>query len=133
MIRTLIVMICVIALSSAALAKTGPNEKLDDPALEKRARTLYHEVRCPVCDSQSVADSDAEISGAIRAHIRTRLLEGDSDERILFDLRESYGDDITMTPPVNDATLMLWVMPFLILLIGGISAFAFIQRAGKET
>lgn len=128
----LVIMAFLMLLGYPAMAMTGPEEKMNDPALEKRAKALYYEVRCPVCDSQSIAESNAEISGVLRAHIRKGLLAGQSDEVIIAGLRQSYGDDITMTPPVNENTYALWLAPFTLLLLGGLAVFVFIRKAGKS-
>jgi len=126
-----IVALCLMLLGSPAFAMTGPEEKLSDPALEKRAKALYYEVRCPVCDSQSIAESNAQISNALRAHIRKNLLAGQSDEVIIAGLRQSYGDDITMTPPMTEATYALWYAPFALLFFGGFVVLMVIRKAGK--
>ncbi|MDH5722690.1 MAG: cytochrome c-type biogenesis protein CcmH [Alphaproteobacteria bacterium] len=129
---TALVIFLIFTTISPALAMTGPEEKLSDPALEKRARALYYEVRCPVCDSQSIAESNAGISTALRAHIRKSLLAGQSDEVIIAGLRQSYGNDITMTPPVNNATYALWYAPFILLIFGVIAAFVVIRTANRQ-
>jgi cytochrome c-type biogenesis protein CcmH len=103
---------------SVPAAAVQPDEKLKDPALETRAREISAELRCLVCQNQSIDDSDAPLARDLRLLVRERLQAGDSDEKVLRFLVERYGDFILLRPPLNVKTYALWVAPLLILLIG---------------
>jgi cytochrome c-type biogenesis protein CcmH len=101
-------------LPPAALADT----QLPDPAQERRARALMEEVRCLVCQGQSIADSDAEMAGDMRALIRDRIRRGESPESIRAWLIERYGNWVSYNPPLEPVTWPLWALPALLLLAG---------------
>lgn len=117
MIRALLV--CLTLLTGPAFAATSPQEMLADPALEARARALGRELRCLVCQNQSIDDSDAELALDLRRLVRERLLAGDSDAEIRAFLVARYGDFVLLRPPVKPATWLLWFGPPAVLLVGG--------------
>ncbi len=93
----------------------------DDQQYNKqRAQDLYHELRCVACNSQSIADSNAEIAAAMRQLVQEKIAAGWSDEQIKSFLRERYGDGIFFTPPLGLRTYVLWFGPLLILLAGSL-------------
>ena len=94
-------------------------EQLTDPALEARARDLSKQLRCLVCQNQSIDDSDADLAKDLRAEVRKQLLGGADDKTILSNLQEKYGDYVLLNPPVSLATIGLWATPILALLLGG--------------
>lgn len=102
----------------AAFAITA-EEQLADPELEARARDLSKQLRCLVCQNQSIDDSDADLAKDLRAEVRKQLLSGADDQTIMADLQEKYGDYVLLNPPVSLATIGLWATPILALLIGG--------------
>ena len=102
---------------STAAAITA-EEQLADPELEARARGLSKQLRCLVCQNQSIDDSDADLAKDLRAEVRKQLLGGADDAAILTDLKERYGDYVLLNPPVNLATTLLWATPILALLLG---------------
>jgi cytochrome c-type biogenesis protein CcmH len=108
-----------IVLASAALA-VMPAERLADPALEARARALSQELRCLVCQNQSIDDSNADLAHDLRVLVRERLVAGDSDRQVLAYLTSRYGDYVLLRPPVEPATYMLWFGPPALLLLGAI-------------
>jgi cytochrome c-type biogenesis protein CcmH len=113
-----------VMLAAPALAVL-PDERLADPALEARARTLSQELRCLVCQNQSIDDSNADLAHDLRVLVRERLTAGDSDTQVLAYLTSRYGDYVLLRPPVKPATLLLWFGPPLLLLagiIGGVVA-----------
>jgi len=118
-------------ISINAHAISNPNERLSDPALEARAHEISSQVRCPVCESQSINDSNAEVSRDLRILIRERLVAGDSNEEIFEFLRARYGDVILLNPPLNTRTGFLWLGPFIILGFGSLAAFTFIRKANQ--
>jgi len=106
-----------------------PDEVLKDPALEARARTLSAELRCMVCQNQSIDDSDATLARDLRILLRERLTAGDSDAAVLDFLVARYGEFILLKPRFNWHTLLLWIVPPGVLLIGGGVALAgYLQR-----
>jgi cytochrome c-type biogenesis protein CcmH len=109
----------VLAMVSAipALA-VQPDEILRDPNLEARARLLSRELRCMVCQNQSIDDSDAPLARDLRILVRDRLKAGDSDAEVLHFLTVRYGDFVLLKPPFNWRTLFLWLGPLLVLMGG---------------
>ena len=101
-----------------------PNEMLSDPALEARARVISRDLRCLVCQNQSIDDSDAELAHDLRVLLRERLAAGDSDEQAKQFLVDRFGDYVLLKPPFKSTTLVLWLGPPLLLLSGLAAAFA---------
>src|SRR3546814_6727246 len=95
----------------------------DPPVLEQRARDLSAEIRCVVCQNESIDSSNAEIARELRLLVRERLVAGNSDQQVLDYLVARYGDFVLLRPPMKPATYLLWFGPFLILLIGGGAGF----------
>ena len=110
-----------------------PEEMLSDPALETRARALSKQLRCLVCQNQSIDDSDAELARDLRIEVRKQLAAGAADDEILAALRETYGDYVLLNPPVSPATYILWGAPVVILMGGGAIMFAARRRREEAT
>ncbi len=100
-----------------------PDEIMRDPAQEARARELSREIRCMVCQNQSIDDSDAPLARDLRILVRERIAAGDSDARVLDYLVERYGQFVLLKPRFETSTLLLWLFPPLILIIGIVAAF----------
>jgi cytochrome c-type biogenesis protein CcmH len=116
-------------LPQAAQAQTQvADEPLADPALEARARALMKEVRCVVCQAQSIDESDAGIASDMRRLIRQQIAAGESDAAILKYLSDRYGDFVLFKPPFKAATALLWAGPFVLLAIGGLIIVFFFRR-----
>jgi cytochrome c-type biogenesis protein CcmH len=98
------------------------NVQLSDPEQEKQARSLMETVRCLVCQGQSIADSDAEMAGDMRALIRERIQKGQSPEQVRAWLVERYGDWVAYAPPQHGVAALLWFLPAILILIGGFVA-----------
>jgi cytochrome c-type biogenesis protein CcmH len=131
-LRRLAVILLVLLLGASALA-VQPDEILKDPALEARARALSQELRCMVCQNQSIDDSDAPLARDVRLLVRERLGAGDSDAQVIDFLVARYGEFILLRPRMNLHTLLLWGAPFAVLVIGGIAFFlAGRRRAASE-
>ena len=94
------------------------NTQLPDPRAEAQARALMGELRCVVCQGQSIADSDADMAADMRALVRQRIARGDSPTAIRDWLIERYGDYVSYDPPLSGATALLWATPILLLAIG---------------
>ncbi len=116
----------------AAMAAMDPDEILDDPVLEERARSISKELRCLVCQNQSIDDSDADLARDLRQLVRERLLAGDSDDDIIAFATERYGDFVLLRPPMKPSTWALWYGPLVILVIAALGVFFHIRRRRDE-
>ena len=112
---------------SAAFA-VQPDEVLKDPALERRAREISAGLRCLVCQNQSIDDSDAQLAKDLRLLVRERLVAGDTDEQVRDFLVQRYGEFVLLKPAFGAHTLLLWLTPALVLILGGIGAYAALRR-----
>ena len=111
-------------LAGPALA-VQPDEMMKDPALEARARALSEELRCMVCQNESIDDSEATLARDIRLLIRERIGKGESNDAVRAYLVSRYGDFILLKPPFKPETLLLWLSPVLVLALGaGAALFA---------
>jgi len=110
-----------------------PDEMLDDAVLEGRARALSAEIRCVVCQNESIDSSNAEIAREMRLLVRERLVAGDSDQQVLDYLVARYGDFVLLRPPMKPVTYLLWFGPFMIFLLGVAVVIVFFrgQRAAS--
>lgn len=121
----------VLCLLVTPLAAVQPDEVLDDPALEQRARALSDGLRCPVCRNESIDESNAAISRDLRLLLRARLVAGDTDAEAMQYLVDRYGDYILLNPKVEGANILLWLAaPIMLILAGGI---AFVTIRGRST
>jgi cytochrome c-type biogenesis protein CcmH len=100
----------------------------EDPVLEARLKLMSHELRCLVCQNQTLADSDAPLAEDLRKEIRSQMRDGKSDKEVIDYLVERYGDFVLYRPPVNNITALLWFGPFLLLLIGGFILFRVLKK-----
>ena len=122
-----------LSLAAPAFALVSPSERLPDPEQEARAREISKELRCLVCQNQSIDDSDAELAGDLRRIVRERIAAGDTDEEVLDFVVARYGEFVLMTPRFKPATWVLWFTPGLVLLGGGAVAVLFLRRKRGET
>lgn len=97
----------------------NPDEVLADPALEARARAISAELRCMVCQNQSIDDSNAELAKDLRVLVRERINAGDSDQQVMDYIVSRYGEFVLLKPRVGVNTILLWGMPVFLLLAGG--------------
>ena len=97
-----------------------PDEILDDPVLEERARELSAELRCMVCQNQSIDDSDAELARDLRILVRDRLKAGDSNEEVIAYVVDRYGEFVLLKPRFSYRNALLWGAPVILLLVGGV-------------
>jgi len=116
MIRTTVLCVILLTLASAASA-VEPSEVLTAPALENRARALSTQIRCLVCQNQSIDDSNADLARDLRVLVRERLVAGDSDQGVLDYLSSRYGDFVLLKPPIKPETWALWFGPIGIFLL----------------
>jgi len=121
----------VLMLASPSALAVQPDEILQDRALEARARAISKELRCMVCQNQSIDDSDASLAKDLRVLVRERLTNGDSDQQVIGFLVARYGEFVLLKPRFNLHTAILWIGPPS-LLIGGAIALLFIARRRSE-
>jgi len=115
-----------------------PDEILPDSGLETRAGHISKDLRCVVCQNQSIDDSDAPLARDLRILVRERLVAGDSDQEVIDYVVSRYGDFVLLRPPVKGVTAVLWAGPLVFLLIGFIGIVVYFHRqsaraAGDET
>jgi cytochrome c-type biogenesis protein CcmH len=120
---TLLQLLLLVSLVSFVVAKEAPLIA-SDPELEKRVQKLSHELRCLVCQNETLADSQADLAEDLRNQIREQMRAGKSDKEVVAYLTDRYGDFVLYRPPVKPTTYLLWFGPFLLLLAG----FAFLYR-----
>jgi cytochrome c-type biogenesis protein CcmH len=130
-IRAFIVALSMLGAYSAHAVQ--PDEVLPDTALETRARNLSRELRCMVCQNQSIDDSDAPLARDLRLLVRERLKAGDSDTQILDFLVARYGDFVLLKPRFTSHTALLWLLPVLVLIAGAATLFALRRRQRFRT
>lgn len=130
--RLLATLLLSFLLAGPAFALVSPSERLPDPEQEARARAISKELRCLVCQNQSIDDSDAELAGDLRRIVRERIAAGDTDEEVFDYVVDRYGEFVLMTPRFEPATWALWLGPLLVLLIGGAVAGVFMRRKRGE-
>jgi cytochrome c-type biogenesis protein CcmH len=121
------VLAIALAVTSTARA-VQPDEMLADPALESRARDLSRELRCMVCQNQSIDDSDAPLARDLRLLVRERLKTGDSDAQVLNFLTARYGQFVLLKPRFGWDTALLWGAPVVVLLAGGLALVLALRR-----
>lgn len=108
-----------------------PDEVLDDPVLESRARKISANLRCVVCQNQSIDNSGATIAKDLRIIVRERLVAGDNDDQVYGYITDRYGDFVLLNPPLKLQTLILWFGPLFLLLGGGWAVFRYFRNISK--
>ncbi len=121
----LIVALCVTAVTAAAVQ---PDEVLSDPVLEARAREISKGLRCLVCQNQSIDDSNADLARDLRVLVRQRLTAGDSNDAVLAFVTDRYGDFVLLRPPFKAKTLVLWLGPGALFVLGTAAVVMFFRR-----
>jgi cytochrome c-type biogenesis protein CcmH len=120
-----------LALALAVLAgparAVNPDEQLADPKLEARAEKLSRELRCVVCQNQTIDDSDAALAHDLRVILRERIAAGDTDDQAVAYLVARYGSFVELRPPLRADTMLLWFGPLALLLLGGTAAFVYVR------
>lgn len=122
------------ALAAFPALAVNPDEVLSDPALEARARALSAQLRCMVCQNQSIDNSNAELARDLRLLVRERLKNGDSDEAVIDYVVSRYGEFVLLNPRLRGETLLLWGAPLVLFLAGATAMLLFVRkRGGKPT
>jgi len=134
-LRKLIAILIFVAALGCSLAPAHavlPDEMMSDPAKEARARTLSRELRCMVCQNQSIDDSEAPLARDIRLLVRERIAAGDSNQQVIDFLVARYGEFVLLKPRFERQTLLLWLVPPFLLIAGGIALWCYARRRSRE-
>jgi cytochrome c-type biogenesis protein CcmH len=134
MMRLLVVSLTILFAVGGTLAQAvEPSERLADPVLEERARTLSKELRCLVCQNQSIDESNADLAHDLRILLRQRLVTGDTDQQILDYIAARYGMFVLLDPPFTPATYLLWLTPPLLVMGAGVFLVVRARRRRPES
>ncbi len=135
----LMIAAAAVALSASAAAPSVPaaapaavdaHGQLRDPALQTRFEQITKELRCLVCQNESIADSNAELAGDLRQQVQELLVAGKSDDAIFDFMTDRYGEFVRFNPPLTRKTLFIWGAPFLMLLLGGVIIYRVVRSRG---
>ena len=125
------VMVVVLAIAATPLGAVNPSEVLPNPVEEARARDIGKNLRCLVCQNQSIDDSDAQLARDLRVLVRERIRAGDSDNDVIAYVVSRYGDFVLLKPPLKAATVALWLGPAAIALAAILAVITFYRRRAK--
>ena len=120
--------LCLAAFAVTHASAVEPGERLADPALEARARAVSKELRCLVCQNESIDESGADLAHDLRLLLRQRIQAGDTDRQAVAFIVQRYGDFVLLKPPVEPATYLLWFAPAALLILGGAGAWLYARR-----
>ncbi len=127
-------MLLVLFLAATPAFAVNPDEVLPDPALEARARIISAELRCMVCQNQSIDDSNADLARDLRLLVRKRLTDGDTDRQVLDYIVSRYGEFVLLKPRFSQKTVILWGAPIVLFVAGGLALAVYARRrSGKPT
>lgn len=130
--RILPMLALVLMLAPSAAHAVQPDEIMSNPAQEARARALSRELRCMVCQNQSIDDSDAPLARDLRLVVRERIAAGNSDTQVIDFLVARYGEFVLLKPRVEGQTLILWLLTPLVLIGGGLALFVYNRRRNND-
>jgi cytochrome c-type biogenesis protein CcmH len=116
---------------AAALPGIDANGQLEDPALQARFERITQELRCLVCQNESIADSNVELASDLRRQVREMLIAGKSDDSIFGFMTDRYGEFVRFRPPLEPKTLLIWGAPFIMLLLGGGIVFRIVRQRSR--
>jgi len=129
----LVLGMALLAQMSGEARAVQPDEVLDDPALEERARDISSGLRCLVCRNESIDDSNAELARDLRLLVRERLVAGDSDEEVVEFVVDRYGEYVLLQPRATGSNLVLWLAGPIMLLLGGAIGWSYMRRRGRAS
>jgi cytochrome c-type biogenesis protein CcmH len=115
----------------AAAQAVDANGQLEDPALQARFERITHELRCLVCQNESIADSNVELASDLRRQVREMLVAGAGDDAIFGFMTDRYGEFVRFSPPLEPKTLLIWGAPFIMLLLGGIIVYRVVRQRSR--
>ena len=124
--------LCVVAAVFCMAAASDPSERLTDPAQEVRARALFKEVRCLVCQNESIDASEAELARDLRVIVRQQVASGASDAQVRDFLTDRYGEYVLLKPSFSLANAALWLAPFAVALLGGLMLLGRLREREPE-
>ena len=126
--RVLFLILLVFAFVFAGVAVAKEAQSNEDPQIAARMRNLTEQLRCLVCQNETLADSRADLAEDLRKEIREQMKQGKSDQEIIAFLTQRYGDFVLYNPPVKATTYLLWFGPFVLLIAGTLVLFRFLKR-----
>ena len=121
--KSVLSLLFLMMMTFSAIAVGVDEVRLLDPAEEARAQNVMKQLRCLVCQNQSIVDSDATLAKDLRIIVRERITAGDTDEEVLVFMTDRYGDWVLLKPPFDGTTILLWLSPLLLFIIGFIVIF----------
>ena len=124
-----------IAAYAAAPAAAGPVDvygELDNPALQARFEHITHDLRCLVCQNESIADSNVELAADLRRQVREMLIAGKSDDAIFDFMTDRYGEFVRFNPPLTPETWLIWGAPFIAVIVGGLVIFRIARQRARQ-
>jgi cytochrome c-type biogenesis protein CcmH len=116
---------------SAAMEAVDANGQLEDHALQARFERITQELRCLVCQNESIADSNVELAGDLRRQVREMLVAGRSDDAIFKFMTDRYGEFVRFSPPLEPKTLLIWGAPFMMLMLGGVIIYRVARQRSR--
>ncbi|MEM9573723.1 MAG: cytochrome c-type biogenesis protein [Pseudomonadota bacterium] len=122
-----------ISWSTGAALAVNPDEILSDAALESRARDISANLRCLVCQNQSIDDSDAELARDLRVLVRERLVSGDTDAQVMKYVVDRYGEFVLLRPTFSIRNFILWGTPVIVLILGGFAAYSYSRQQNSTS
>jgi cytochrome c-type biogenesis protein CcmH len=126
--KRFVLLLIAAVLSAAPAFAVLPGEQLADPKLEARARAISQDLRCVVCQNQTIDDSDATLAHDLRLIVRERLSAGDTDEQVKAYIVRRYGPYVLLKPPLEPATVLLWFGPLVVLVAGAAGSWLYLRR-----
>jgi len=126
--RALFIFLLLLLVAGFTVGKDAPPASGEDPAVEKRLQTLSKELRCLVCQNETLADSQAGLAEDLRREVREQIKAGKTDQEIISFLTQRYGQFILYRPQVTPTTYLLWFGPFVLLIVGLIILFRYIRQ-----
>ena len=132
-VAALLSMLCLLGgvARSAPAAGVDAQGQIVDVALQARFESITHELRCLVCQNESIADSNAELANDLRRQVREMLLDGQSDAAIFKFMTDRYGDFVRFAPPLEAKTLLIWGAPFIMILFSGFVVFRITRQRSR--
>ncbi len=131
--KFLLIPVLFLSLSLSSYAIGVDKNRLADPAQEEKAQYIMKQLRCLVCQNQSIVESDAELAQDLRAIVREQVGAGKSHEEILEFMTARYGDWVLLKPPFKGTTAILWLGPFILLLAGAFVVMGYVRRRPEDT
>jgi cytochrome c-type biogenesis protein CcmH len=131
-VRTLALLaLVVISMAQPAGYALDTNGQLENPALQKRFESITKELRCLVCQNESIADSNVELASDLRRQVREMLVAGQSDAAIFSFMTDRYGEFVRFAPPLSAKSMLIWGAPFLMVLLGSVIIFRVVRQRSR--